>query len=112
MERPWLDYNWVVEKIDGQKIEYNSEEKLNIRIDPIANSFSGFLGCNRMGGKITVEDDSIKFKNVVATSMDCDVPQMELLILNTLMSVTNFGIIEDRLYLSNSTGIKMVLIRS
>lgn len=111
-ERPWLDYKWVVEKIDGQKIEIPSEEKLAIRIDPIANSFSGFLGCNRMGGNITVVENQIKFKNVVATSNACDYQQMELLILNTLMQVTNFGIIEDRLYLSNSSGIKMVLIRS
>ncbi len=112
IERPWLDYKWVVEEINGQPIDNGSEEKINLRIKPLVNTFSGFLGCNQMGGKLYVEENKIRFKNVVATSMDCNETQTEMLLLNTLMTITNFGIIEDRLYLSNYEGIKMVLVRS
>jgi heat shock protein HslJ len=65
-----------------------------------------------MGGKIYVENDQIKFKNVTATRMSCENSQTEMAFINGLLTVTSYGVIEDRLYLSNEQGIQFVLIRS
>lgn len=112
--RSWLDNTWVIEEIKGVKInsEEASSEKSKVVINTESTSFSVFLGCNRMGGKVYVEDDHIKFYNAIVTKMNCKDAATELEYVKVLLSITHYGVIEDRLYLSNAEGLQMVLIRS
>ena len=101
-------------EIKGVKInsEETSSEKSTVVINTESTSFSVFLGCNRMGGKVYVEDDQIKFYNAIVTKMNCKDAAQELEYVKILLSITHYGVIEDRLYLSNAEGLQMVLIRS
>ena len=110
----WLDNTWVIEEIKGVKfnLEESSVEKSRVMISTESTSFSVFFGCNRMAGKIRVEDNQIKFYNAIVTKMNCENASTELEYAQILLSITHYGIIEDRLYLSNAEGLQMVLIRS
>ena len=110
----WLDNTWVIEEIKGVKMNQEdlSSEKSKIIISTESTSFSVFFGCNRMGGKIHVEDNQIKFYNAMVTKMSCENAATEMEYAKILLSITHYGIIEDRLYLSNAEGLQMILIRS
>jgi heat shock protein HslJ len=113
-DKPWLDNIWVLEEIRGTKVDLSTPngEKPNLTIKSIDRRFSGYLGCNRMGGSIFVEDNQVKFTGVTATRMSCEIQSFEMQFINVLLTVTQYGIIEDRLYLSNPDGVLLVLVRS
>lgn len=110
----WLDNTWVIEEIKGVKfnLQETTNEKSKIVINTESTSFSVYFECNRMGGKIHVEDNQIKFYNAMMTKMSCENVAAEMEYAKTLLSITHYGVIEDRLYLSNAEGLQMVLIRS
>ena len=110
----WLDNTWVIEEIKGVKMNQEdlSSEKSKVIISTESTSFSVFFGCNRMGGKIHVEDNQIKFYNAMVTKMSCENAATEMEYAKILLSITHYGIIEDRLYLSNAEGLQIILVRS
>lgn len=100
---------WLIDEIQGVKVYNDGPEKLNIKINQEITGFSGFIGCNRMGGKILTVNNSIDFKNVFATSMVCDMQERELKILNTIITISSYSIVDSKLYLSNNQGLQLIL---
>lgn len=99
---------WILEKINGSKLESKSTF-LDIKMNDL--SFSGMSFCNNVFGKVNLEKDSkIKFTNMGMTMMACEqeLMQKETEYNNLLASVSNYKIKNDNLFLYDYNG-KLVL---
>ena len=101
---------WVLEALDGSKVtEAQFQEELpSMEINAGEASFAGFAGCNRMRGKLFSERDVLRFIDIITTRMMCAPENQEAEFLNALQSTTTFRIENNRLYLSNPGGLRLV----
>lgn len=92
LENEWYDLlngSWKVTTIDGKKI---TEENPTMVIDIPEAKLSGFAGCNRMFGGISLDGTAfgIAFTQVATTRMACPDMKTEQLFLSALGKVTGF----------------------
>lgn len=101
---------WVLEELNGKKIskEDFSKEFPMMEIYASTNKFSGFSGCNRMNGSLFFEKDKLRFIDIASTKMMCENLNTETDFIKTLKSVTTYSIAENRLFLSNPSGKKLI----
>jgi len=101
---------WVLEELNGKKIssEDFSKEFPMLEIYASTNKFSGFAGCNRMNGSLFFEKGKLRFINIATTKMMCENSNKEGEFLTALQSTTTYSIGENRLFLSNPSGKKLV----
>lgn len=94
---------WVLETLNGKKVDITSfQEKLpQLEINSATNSFSGFAGCNGMGGNLFYEKGLLRFTNTITTMMYCGDNNKEREFLKALGSSTTYTIENNRLTLSN-----------
>lgn len=94
---------WVLETISGARADIsNFRERLpEIEINAKEKSFMGFAGCNQIRGTLFVEQDLIRFTNIIQTKMLCAPPNQENDFLKALQSSTRYNFEEDQLILSN-----------
>lgn len=88
-----LNGSWKVTTIDGKKI---TEENPTMVIDIPEAKLSGFAGCNRMFGGISLDGTAfgIAFTQVATTRMACPDMKTEQLFLSALGKVTGFYMID------------------
>ena len=98
---------WVLESLHGKPITKSdfSKEFPRMEIKAAENTFSGFAGCNRMHGKLFFEKGSLRFADIATTRMLCEQNNKEAEFLKALQSSTAYAIENNRLVLSNPTGI-------
>jgi len=108
-----IDYRlhdiWVLEEMEGKKIgdaDFNKRPSMEIKAKEA--TFSGVAGCNRMFGKLFSEQELLRFTNVGLTRMACDKMANEAKFVKALESSTAYEIKNNRLYLSNPDGLKLV----
>lgn len=106
-----LQGNWVLEELEGKKINPKDFEKKlpGIEINAEESKFTGFAGCNGMGGKLFYETGVLRFTDVFTTEMMCPNYDKEKLFVKALQSTTSYQIKKDKLYLLNPDGTKAIL---
>ncbi len=100
---------WVLEEMEGKKIDdsdFNKRPTLEIQAKEA--TFGGIAGCNRMFGKLFSERELLRFTNVGLTRMACDKMANEAKFVKALESSTAYEIKNNRLYLSNPDGLKLI----
>ncbi|REE27516.1 heat shock protein HslJ [Winogradskyella pacifica] len=101
---------WILETLKGKiitKADFKQEFP-TIDIKTSENTFSGFAGCNKMNGKLFFEKGLLRFTNIVTTEMLCEPNNKESEFLKALQSSTTYAIENNRLTLSNPSGITIV----
>ena len=101
---------WVLETLNGKtstKVDFSKELPM-MEIKAAENTFSGFAGCNRMNGILFYEKGVLRFTNVATTRMLCASNNKETEFLKALQSSTTYTIENNRLTLSNPSGILIV----
>ena len=101
---------WVLETLNNKKAEVTDfrEELPNIEINTSKNTFSGFAGCNRMAGSIFFENGLLRFTDIMGTKMFCGGENKESEFLKALQSATTYEIENNRLTLSNPSGVQLI----
>lgn len=101
---------WALEELEGKSIDAKDFEKEipNIEINAKEASFTGFAGCNRMGGKLFYEKEVLRFSDIFTTEMMCPNYDKEKILVKALQSVTRYEVKNDKLYLFNPDGTKAV----
>lgn len=100
---------WVLEELNSKKIskEDFSKKFPLLEIYASENRFVGFAGCNRMNGSLFFEKGKLRFTNVVTTKMMCEPANKEAEFLKALQSSNTYQIENNRLILSNPSGVKI-----
>lgn len=102
---------WVLEEINGEKVnpaDFNKELP-NIEINSTTNTFMGFAGCNQINGTIFFENGLLRFTNIASTRMFCGDNNKENKFLKALQGATGYKVENNRLILTNPSGLEMVL---
>lgn len=101
---------WVLEELEGKKVskEDFDKELPSMEINAAEAKFTGFAGCNRMGGKLFSEKELLRFTDIFTTEMMCPNYKNEKIFIKALQSTTRFDIKDNRLYLFNPDGTKAV----
>lgn len=101
---------WVLEQLNGKKVTTADfqRELPRIEINSAENRFMGFGGCNNVNGGIFYEKDLLRFTNVISTLMACGNNNKEDEFLQALQSITTYSIDNNRLSLSNPSGLLLV----
>lgn len=102
---------WVLEQLNGKKVAIADfkRELPRIEIYSAENRFSGFGGCNQINGGIFYENDVLRFTNVASTLMACGGNNnKEDEFLQALQSTTTYTVANNRLSLSNPSGLLLV----
>ena len=101
---------WLLEEIDGKKVSLDdfNKEMPSIEINSSEKKFFGQGGCNRISGNIFQERELLRFTNIISTRMACGEINKENSFLNALQNSTGYKIKNNRLYLTNSDGVKVV----
>jgi len=97
---PLINDIWILEFIKG--VDYNPKTQTDLRptieIHLKDNKVTGNTGCNNMNGSFTVEEDQIKFSDIITTKKFCsDGIEQEFLI--ALGMVNNYKIEKMKLHL-------------
>ena len=69
----------------------------------------GFAGCNQMNGSLFFEKGLLRFSNIATTRMMCEPHNKENEFLKALQSTTTYKLENNRLWLSNPSGLQLVL---
>lgn len=101
---------WVLEKLNGRKVETldfaAALPLIEIYAEP--NTFMGFAGCNQMNGRLFYEKDWLRFTDIITTRMACEPGNKEGEFLKAIQNVISYEIKENRLWLSNPSGLLLV----
>ena len=102
---------WVLETLNGKEVSKEDFKKdlPQMEINTVANSFSGFAGCNRMNGKLFFEQGILRFIDIVTTKMMCESNNKESEFMRALQKCTTFKIDNNRLTLSNPESELLIL---
>ena len=101
---------WVLEELEGKKISATNflNEIPNLEINASNKTLSGYAGCNRITGTLFQERELLRFTNISSTRMDCPSGNLEHTFLKALQSSTRYEIRDNRLFLSNPSGMKII----
>lgn len=106
-----LQGRWLAEDIGGGGVVDGPRTTLEISAD---GRFSGHGGCNRYGGRLTAEGESISFGPAVATQMACQPAAMdqEGKFLTALRDIAGFSYDEStvKLTLTDRAGKPLVVL--
>ncbi|MDX1271551.1 META domain-containing protein [Bizionia paragorgiae] len=104
-----LDYRlngtWVLESIKNEPVSVaNFNKKLpTLIINAEEKTYSGFSGCNGLGGNLFTENDLIRFNHGISTLMACP-DNKENKYRKQLQKTTQYNISETHLEFSNPNG--------
>lgn len=102
---------WLLEEVDGRKVSaenFGGEIPL-LEINASEKKFNGYGGCNRISGTLFQERERLRFTGIISTKMACGAGNMESVFLKALQGSTGYKIKNNRLYLVNPDGIKIIL---
>lgn len=109
-----IDYRlndiWILEKMDGKSMveNYFLNNLPMLEINSKMANFTGFGGCNRIRGSLFQENELIRFTNLLTSKMTCGPKNKEDQFLKALQSSTTYEIKDNRLFLSNPDGVKVI----
>ncbi len=117
--QPLLATTWVLEQIDGQNVASdNSSFKDACLILGNDGSFSGYGGCNSMGGKYVMTPSEarsqkdvagkIEFGDIFSTKRMCPNDQLEMNFFRTLDKVDSYVVDGEKLLLLSGGELRLV----
>lgn len=110
-----LQGEWNVVSVFNQSISKTTEKAPFLIFDMKGNKISGNAGCNRLVGKLNINEDnriSISISPVVTTRMACPDMETENNILSALSSVKTFGKLDGkRIALYTSGGAEVLVLQ-
>ena len=102
---------WTLQTIAGQ--EYKLPEGVEspyLQVDSAMERISGFNGCNRLTGGVTIHGDSISFPMMGSTKMYCEETHaLESSFMKALGNTSTFSVKGDKLTLSGQGQEQAVL---
>ncbi len=107
---------WVLESINGQNIDaqqwYNHHQSLP-RLEPRvrAQTFYGTDGCNDISGKLSVQQNELRFTNLVATKKACLEKKLPRAFTTALEKVAQYRIEKLKLYLLDAAGDTLMRLK-
>lgn len=97
-----LNGKWKLHSIGGETLAKDVPIPW-IELKPEQNRFSGFGGCNSLGGNLELSGDSIKFGRIISTKMACLNHNIEHEFLQTLRNKSwGFATTKSTLTLTNA----------
>lgn len=105
-----LSSQWILESLVDESfknIQINKNTYITLSEDK--KTFEGMGGCNRMSGKIVVNNLNIKFFDIVSTEMACDIMNQEAVFLSLLQKTNRFSIDGGQLMLYENKRLLMTL---
>lgn len=110
-----LQGEWNVVSVFNQPISETTEKAPFLIFDTKGNKISGNAGCNRLTGKLNINEDnrlSISIPPVATTRMACPDMETENNILSALSSVKTFGKLDGkRIALYTSGGAEVLVLQ-
>ena len=102
---------WVLEELEGKNLskDYFLDDFPFLEINSKEMNFSGFGGCNRIRGNLFQERKVVRFMDIASSKMMCDPKNKEDMFLKALAAATTYEIKNNRLYLSNPDGMKIIM---
>ncbi|MCI1754226.1 MAG: META domain-containing protein [Flavobacteriales bacterium] len=102
---------WTLRSIAGQAYKLpEGVEVPYLQVDSAMERISGFGGCNRLMGGISIHGDSISFPMMGSTKMYCEETQeLERSFMQALGNSTTFSVKDDKLTLSGQGQEQAVL---
>ncbi|MEW5677163.1 META domain-containing protein [Flavobacterium enshiense] len=102
---------WVLETLNGKKVTASDFAKQipYFEIDAKNSSYTGYGGCNGMGGILFYEPGILRFERGMSTLMYCGDSNKENEFQNALGKVTQYEFKDLRLVLSNPNGVLVVM---
>jgi heat shock protein HslJ len=103
-----LDNQWIIESFNNKSLT-NISKSSQITIGKDLKTFTGNGACNRIGGGLTVKENTITFSDIRSTKMYCpEMPQEDLFLKN--LGLTNqYKIVGGELFLYKSDSLLMTL---
>ncbi len=103
-----LDNQWIIECFNNNSLT-NIPKSSQITISKDLTTFTGNGACNRIGGGLTVKENTIAFSDIISTKMYCpEMPQEDLFLKN--LGLTNqYKIVGGELFLYKSDSLLMTL---
>jgi len=97
---PLVNDIWILDFVEGVDYhpEPDSKDRPMIEINSKEKQVTGNTGCNSMNGKVEVEEDQIKFSDLITTRMFCE-KSIESEFLISLGMVNNYKIEKLKLHL-------------
>lgn len=101
---------WLLEELDGKKVTSDdfAREIPTVEINSSEKKIMGYGGCNRISGTIFQERELLRFTNIISTKMACGENNKENAFMKALQSSTGYKIKNNRLYLTNPDGMKVI----
>lgn len=92
-----LDGEWQIVLLGEDSLPFEADEEApNMLFDITNRSFACYVGCNRMGGTLSVGQDSLRMTDIFATRMYCpDKMETEEALGNALEQVHGVRVAED-----------------
>lgn len=103
---------WALESLNGKKITASDFAKQipYLEIDSKKSTYSGYGGCNGMGGSLFYEPGVLRFERGISTMMYCGDINKENEFHQALSKVTHYEFKDTKLILSNpSSGVLAVM---
>jgi len=99
---PTIHGTWELREISEEQVDVNSfmERLPFVQFDLTEGRFSGFGGCNQIGGNFRIEHHNIDLYDITATRMHCGDDNREPEFLALLNEVEFHGVDKERLLLS------------
>ncbi len=92
-----LDGEWQIVLLGEDSLPFEADEEApNMLFDITNQSFACYVGCNRMGGTLSVGEDSLRMTDIFATRMYCpDKMETEEALGSALEQVHGVRVAED-----------------
>ena len=94
---------WKLTALYGKEIKIDDEQKreIFITLKTNGNSFTGFAGCNTIGGVYILEDgNKVTFSKIMSTRMFCSNNATESKFIKALNTADNYTLKDDVLSLN------------
>ncbi len=107
------DWSLASYRIDCESTCFEGRSRFILSFNEPDNTFGLSTDCNRIGGKFDITNDTIRFKDMMATEMACDEMAVEESMLRLLNDSTAFAICTgDTIlftapYIGNATFVKV-----
>ena len=89
-------HKWILLRMEGKEIK---ESRPHLIFERNRKSVRGFSGCNRLGGKFEINDESIGFSRMRQTKRACpNMKEVEFPFTSALQNADTFKVETDRLY--------------
>lgn len=111
--RPLIGTTWRITMLDSTGVDAigRKEPQLVIRRDSTNLHYSATIGCNGVGGDVTVDGDRIAFGSGVGTMMSCGarLDSLERLLIGSLQAAARWHVLGNTLRLTDTTGASVIL---